>query len=146
MKICKKCLIEKPADDFGKSKQNKDGLYSYCRPCARAYNAERREHRKFIMARNRLQKIYGLSWDTYQDMAKNGCWVCGRTEEENGRMLCVDHDHACCPGEPTCGKCVRGILCIRCNWHVGMLETGRLQHSDLIPAMCSYLSGRDRMV
>ena len=33
----------------------------------------------------------------------------------------VDHDHNYCPTSRTCGKCVRGILCSRCNtalaWH-----------------------------
>ena len=23
----------------------------------------------------------------------------------------VDHDHACCPGSRSCGKCIRGLLC-----------------------------------
>lgn len=27
----------------------------------------------------------------------------------------VDHDHKCCSGDKSCGKCVRGILCPGCN-------------------------------
>lgn len=27
----------------------------------------------------------------------------------------VDHDHECCPGERSCGRCIRGLLCHGCN-------------------------------
>lgn len=34
----------------------------------------------------------------------------------------VDHDHACCNGTVTCGRCIRGILCARCNMAIAALE------------------------
>src|ERR1044072_5080 len=51
----------------------------------------------------------------------NFCQVCGRTAEESGRPLHVDHDHTCCSQRKTCGKCVRGILCHGCNTSLGGL-------------------------
>lgn len=39
-----------------------------------------------------------------------------------GRPFHVDHDHACCPGDGSCGKCVRGLLCDDCNRGFGMFK------------------------
>jgi hypothetical protein len=39
------------------------------------------------------------------------------------RLSChVDHDHGCCTGKRTCGRCVRGIVCGRCNLILGAVE------------------------
>ena len=55
---------------------------------------------------------------------KDGCEICGsKTQEtESGKVLWrIDHDHSCCPGKRTCGKCVRGVLCHQCNVGIGLL-------------------------
>ena len=31
----------------------------------------------------------------------------------------VDHNHGCCPGNQSCGKCLRDVLCFRCNRGLG---------------------------
>ncbi len=48
------------------------------------------------------------------------CALCPSTGSVK-RRLCWDHDHACCPGR-SCGKCVRGLLCIACNKLLGHFE------------------------
>lgn len=66
-----------------------------------------------------------------QGATRPECAVC-RSQER----LCVDHDHGCCGGErPTsCGKCVRGYLCYRCNTAEGSLRT-----SERAFALANYL-------
>lgn len=54
------------------------------------------------------------------------CGMCHEPFEEDQRMF-ADHDHACCPKQltataKTCGKCIRGLLCFRCNTALGYIE------------------------
>ena len=73
------------------------------------------------IARNRLQR-YHLTQEEYDAVlvAQGGvCADCGGLETRTfkGRVLAlaIDHDHDCCPGQRTCGSCLRGIVCARCN-------------------------------
>lgn len=43
MKCCKRCKELKSADIFNKNKESKDGLQTWCRPCAAEYNKTRRD-------------------------------------------------------------------------------------------------------
>lgn len=71
--------------------------------------------------------MYGINTEEYDkllELSNGGCYICGKTKEQNGnRYLSVDHDHSCCNRERgCCGKCVRGILCDVCNRAVGLLQ------------------------
>lgn len=72
--------------------------------------------------RHEIKSRYGLSEAAYLAMlaAQEGvCAICGEPPREGENRLGVDHDHACCPGQRTCGGCVRGLLCNRCNTGLG---------------------------
>lgn len=67
---------------------------------------------------NGIWKRYRLREEEYNELIKNGCAICGTHED-----LCVDHDHNCCPGSRTCGKCIRGTLCKKHNRGEGCFES-----------------------
>lgn len=71
-----------------------------------------------------LQSQYNITVEQFEQMAKNGCQICKDVPERN---LHVDHDHACCDKPSSCGKCVRGVLCNRCNNLVDKYEKGRMR-------------------
>lgn len=62
------------------------------------------------------------------------CAVCGDAPAGN-RRLDIDHDHACCDGHFSCGKCVRGLLCNRCNRSIGSLR----DNAPLVRSAIAYL-------
>lgn len=84
------------------------------RECARCYRMRRG-----------MEK-YGLSIARYNAIWRAqgfSCGLCGDSDEpcDGGiphfepRPWQIDHDHDCCAGRGSCGRCVRGILCRRCN-------------------------------
>jgi hypothetical protein len=46
------------------------------------------------------------------------CAACGDTLVQ----VHIDHDHTCCAGKKSCGKCFRGLLCGGCNKALGLLK------------------------
>lgn len=71
-----------------------------------------------------LKYEFRISPERYADMLKeqnNCCAICLNLFTDTPA---VDHDHSCCGGRSagkrkTCGKCVRGLLCINCNAALG---------------------------
>ena len=89
----------------------------------------RRPARTAQMRNARLRNLYWLDSLAFSVLlAEQGgvCAACG-----GGGEMTVDHDHSCCPGRLTCGRCVRGILCSRCNAAAGQLGDSHVRASRL---------------
>lgn len=86
------------------------GYYSRCKPCARAQRHS-----------TKVAKTYGITAGDYAAIKASQGGRCAICQVATGaaRALAVDHDHACCAGKTSCGKCVRGLLCSRCNTMLG---------------------------
>lgn len=99
--------------------------------CSRACASEqrRRDGRRAAASRRHRLTRYGLTEEAFDALLATqggGCAICGSPDPRthHGRWH-VDHDHACCPSssdKPTCGQCVRGLLCGPCNTGLGHFE------------------------
>lgn len=109
-KLCTACREWKPTTDFSKASASRDGLNYLCRRC---------------QASNRMKAKYGIDLDHYEallDSQGGRCGLCRRPAPDGQKRLAVDHNHKCCPGEASCGKCIRGLLCPTCNQGLGLFQ------------------------
>lgn len=91
---------------------------------------DNKEERSVFRRTWHLQTHYQMTDEQYDLMlkAQEGlCFLCRKAETKphvTGSVvrLAVDHDHRCCPGKKSCGKCVRKLLCASCNQLVGKIE------------------------
>lgn len=70
--------------------------------------------------RFRRYKLSGIAFEAILKDQDGRCAVCLRLFDEDERKD-VDHDHTCCPGEISCGSCIRGIVHTACNRALGLL-------------------------
>lgn len=124
MKTCPKCQVSKPFAAFGKHKNRADGLQAYCRDCKsgvdKAYYVNNSDVIKGQKVHSARKYKYGLTEEAYNALLEQQggfCACCGLVEPEH-----IDHDHSCCPTAKTCGNCVRGLLCRKCNVFIGYIE------------------------
>lgn len=77
-----------------------------------------------------LRRLYGLGLEDYENILHaqgGGCAICGKTPEQEGRNLAVEHDHKT--------GYVRGIACGYCNKYL----IGRHRDSELLRKIADYL-------
>ena len=103
-KFCINCEHWLPESAFLAHGATRDKLQPYCRLC-QAARAQARQ--------------YGLTPQLKAEILAQQGGTCAICEREFGSQICVDHDHACCPGIKSCGFCVRGLLCHYCNKGLG---------------------------
>lgn len=126
--LCSRCKVRprryQERDANGRLNPN-----SRCAECHTEVTLESRrkqsaEKRLEVSRRDKLRARYGLTDEQYLAKleAQGGvCGACGEPANPEVRLH-VDHDHKCCPGQNTCGQCVRDLLCTYCNLLVGRLE------------------------
>lgn len=117
----------------------RSGIASHCRECNNRWakehnsNPESKQKRKEAYKRNRekqldqkLKREFGITYEQYRvrlDGQGGKCIICGKTPEQNGKMLAVDHDH-------TTGV-VRDLLCNNCNACLGFIEKNGIDTDKL---------------
>jgi hypothetical protein len=90
-------------------------------------------HRHLRDLFNSWRHRYNLDDDQIRGLVcKPRCWVDGgdltwrfenwaKSRAARGNVH-VDHDHRCCPGDYSCGRCVRGLTHEACNRRLGQVE------------------------
>jgi len=84
----------------------------------RANNPDKHQERHLL-------KMFNITLEQYRKLLEEQggkCAICSATNpggpHPRGNFP-VDHDHSCCPGKTSCGKCVRGLVCWGCNSGLG---------------------------
>lgn len=141
---CSKCNKNKPIASFCINRQRKSGLNGICKSCKKSYDGNNLEGNR----NRKLKSNFGLTLKQYNAIlnSQNGrCAICGQKEVAflHGKVknLSVDHNHSCCSGVKSCGKCVRGLLCHKCNIAIGLLG----DDLTLLQRAIHYIEGANRV-
>ena len=113
---CRWCKEYLESNSFGKNT-------TYCKECSLK-----------VGHRNNIRR-FNLTPEQYIDLSNaqnNVCKICNNSEN---KRLSIDHDHSCCNGQFSCGKCIRGLICSRCNRTLGMVNDDK----ELLQKMIRYL-------
>lgn len=121
MKVCIRCYRERPIVEFPVCRNNEDGRLGACQECER-YRISRNKH--------------GMTREEKREAARKqgGCLIC-RRKAPSDKGWVMDHDRSCCPGDKSCEKCRRGILCTWCNSAMGYA----MDSPELLRKMAAYL-------
>lgn len=97
------------------------------------------EMRQRRARRSNLWQNYRIREPEYEEMLQRQGGVCAICLRPPGvKPLSVDHDHSCCKGKNSCGKCIRGLLCGRCNSAIGYLDDS----TDALRRALAYIEER----
>jgi hypothetical protein len=161
-RTCRTCQESKPLDAFQPTTNG--NRRHVCRSCRVDYGRQwQRDNPEAVKVRNlrwvernpdrfkantdranRRRHQHGLSDEEFAALvaAHDGlCGICRNPEKvvragRTGR-LSIDHDHSCHPGTTGCRRCIRGLLCVRCNDALARVERGEREPTE---AMVEYLA------
>lgn len=142
-KYCPKCDRFQDRSEFYTNRAAKDGLASYCKPCDIKNNKKWRENNKELASNinidNKRLRIYKMTKDQFEELLDKQEYKCAICENYLGGRITIDHNHSCCEGRYSCGKCVRGILCGTCNTGLGMFKDSSVILSSAIEYLFKYM-------
>jgi hypothetical protein len=161
LKVCNKCLEEKPIEDFKKTTTTRSGRTQPCKKCAavdqkssysslpleerrKKFQEQDRKMRERITPedlsaskrRIHLKKTYGITpeqWDALFEGQGGACALCRSKSPGTAKTWHTDHCHRT-------GR-VRGILCFSCNITLGFMESRSWMIAEFSEPVKRYLKG-----
>ena len=98
-----------------------------CRPLKNKYLSDARKA-KGSRSSEATKYKYGITDDglnALRAQQNDRCAMCNNVFIDR-RSIRVDHDHQCCQGRKSCGKCIRGLLCHTCNIQIAIFDNPEL--------------------
>jgi hypothetical protein len=134
VKTCTKCGIEKELDLFAKGNKYTSGRRGTCKKCHSNYSTQYYKLNPHKVDRRPQYKRHRLTQKNYEDLVNKFNGLCHSCNDRPATH--IDHDHNCCNTRFSCGKCVRGVLCLQCNTALGLLS----DNIDKIKNLLDYIS------
>lgn len=78
---------------------------------------------------------YGITLDDYESLLVAQNYKCAICFASVSGAMHIDHDHECCDGPRSCGKCIRGLLCGSCNSGLGYMK----DNTSILMSAIAYL-------
>lgn len=149
-------------DEYYPHPHTVDKLQTWCKSCASDKNKKHREkypdkeraRQKAIHVKRKtdpelrekrrrdyLRLKFKMTLEEYNEKLNEQNGVCAICRQKCFKRLSVDHDHVCCPygrNKKSCGKCVRGLLCSKCNHALGLFNDSRYILTQAIEYLDKY--------
>jgi hypothetical protein len=75
--------------------------------------------RRLYERRKGVKTLYNLTPEQHDSFLRKQNFTCPITSLPVNIFSTIDHDHSCCSGRRSCGKCVRGIIYGKVNSALG---------------------------
>jgi hypothetical protein len=127
-RTCPKCKDNKLVAEYHKNPRRSNGLSDWCKICAcSGTKAWGKKHPDEIRIQQLKFHCGGISVVEYESLAKKQNYLCALCGKSDNKRLAVDHDHdsPCIKvhgPKQMCKKCIRGLLCHRCNVNLTMID------------------------
>ena len=119
-KQCRKCRLEVRHErykDYPESKLKDQQRAKKWYEENKEKVAQKRKERATLRPENgkwhNIKYSHNLNKEEYLKILERQNGLCAICRQD--KKLYIDHDHKCCYGDRTCGKCVRGLICQKCN-------------------------------